>query len=140
MMKNMSIFSTIVPLLLVLSAGCNGVNYDYTDLEGNVSVDGTVLTEGSLAFYPQDAGKGKGVFVPIGANGLYKAEKVPIGKTQVTITSMKKSGKKEISFGQEMDEMVSVIPERYKGGGIVAEILPGQTELNFELTSKPPAK
>ncbi|MDR1958376.1 MAG: hypothetical protein LBQ54_04950 [Planctomycetaceae bacterium] len=137
MRKNHCVLLTIL-LLPLVSAGCNQVRYDYTNLTGKVSVDGTALTtEGSITFYPQDAGKGKGVFTPIGTDGFYKAEKVPLGKTLVKVTSTRKSGKKVIVFGQEMDEFVSALPEHYNQGGIWYDISAGQTELNIELTSKP---
>jgi hypothetical protein len=131
-LSNTNIFAIVV-LLLALS-GCNRIGYDYTDLKGKVTVDGVVLTEGSLAFFPEDSGKGKGVFVQIGTNGLYNAPKVPLGKTRITVTAMKKSGKKINVFDREMDEMISVIPEQYKSG-ILIDISSGQTELNIELNS-----
>ena len=115
-------------------SGC-GPKFPSTHLSGRVSVDGKVLSSGSIMFAPTESGTGSGVLVFINPDGTYAAERVPLGKVRVTISSEEKTGKKAKGpTGEEVDAVVSIIPAS-KAGGIVIDVTSGQTVCDFEWES-----
>ena len=118
----------------VVLGGC-GTKYPSTILKGKVSVDGEIVTEGSITFAPTESGFGSGVRVFIEPDGTYTAKDIPVGKVRVTIISDKKTGKKTKGmFGEEVDEVASIIPASKKEG-VYIDIVAGQTVCDFEWES-----
>ncbi|MDR3198539.1 MAG: YgdI/YgdR family lipoprotein [Planctomycetaceae bacterium] len=132
-MKTLLLFITVL-LPVFLITGC-GSNYTGVDLTGKITVDGTPIENGFVSFTPSEGNRGTGVRVPI-SNGNYAAKHVPVGKTRVSFTAVKKTGKKTKGLGgEDVDEQVSIIPGKYKEG-METEIIVNQQTLDFELTTK----
>jgi len=133
MNTKMLCWSVFVCLAFCLS-GC-GSGYPATNLTGKVSVDGQAITEGSITFIPTESGCGSGVRVFLQSDGAYSAKDVPLGTVRVTVIATKKTGNKTKGMlGEEVDEVVSVIPAS-KSQGVNVTIAQGQTVCNFEWES-----
>ena len=133
MNTKMLCWSVFVGGALCLS-GC-GPGYSATNLTGKVSVDGQAVTEGSITFIPTESGCGSGVRVFLRPDGTYSAKDVPLGTVRVTVIATKKTGNKTKGiFGEEVDEVASVIPAS-KSQGINVAVVQGQTVCNFEWES-----
>jgi hypothetical protein len=70
----------LVLFVLVGLAGCSGTTSTVT---GKVSYKGTLLKGGNITFLGEE-GKGS-VSGPIGEDGSYKLEKVPVGEAKITV-------------------------------------------------------
>ncbi|MDR2643710.1 MAG: hypothetical protein LBC74_13055 [Planctomycetaceae bacterium] len=134
-LKKISYVIVLLFVVLLLSGCLSGSSYQTTDLDGVVTIDGVPVNDGMLSFAPTSGAGGRGVRTNIVA-GKYTAKKVPVGEVDVTFTAVKKTGKKFQAMGVEVDEQISIVPEKYKEG-IKIEIITGQKKHDFILTSTP---
>jgi hypothetical protein len=131
----LSVAWLVVATILV---GCGGSTGPKTvAVTGNITLDGTPLSEGSINFLPAD-----GVGVPSGAkiaNGTYRAE-VPLGDKRVEIRSPQVVGQKVAYEGDpnspKIDLFEERIPARYNSQTeLKATIAATNKPVNFDLES-----
>ncbi len=116
----------------LLASGCGESGPERLAASGEVTLDGQPLETGSIAFIPAEGTQAPSVGGTI-ENGRYElpAEKgALVGKYNVRITSMQKTGKQIEAGSPEppgtmVDEVKQVIPPRYNT----------ETELTAEVTA-----
>jgi len=123
----------VLALLCVGLPGCGAENG--TKVIGTVTLDGTPLAEGAIAFVPAD-GKTASSAGTI-SNGLYSVE-LPPGPKKVEITASKVVGQRQAYEGQPDSPMVditeSIIPDRYnRRSELTIEVQPGKNTQDFDL-------
>ncbi len=120
-------------ILPFLVAGCGGNDFSYpcTTLKGVVKIEGRPIEKGSVTFVPLGPGQAVGAAI---RNGEYVAKGVPLGTVIVTFNAMLPSGKLIDVYGAPCAELVNVIPAKYQTG-VHLEVIAGQEEQTFELTS-----
>ncbi|HVJ84062.1 MAG TPA: carboxypeptidase-like regulatory domain-containing protein, partial [Caulifigura sp.] len=70
---------------LLLSSGCAKVReIEYAPAEGKVTLDGTPLQDGIVSFESSDTGFS--AMSTLDGDGMFRIEKVPVGKYAVTIS------------------------------------------------------
>ena len=118
-------------LALLLLAGCSGTS-GRQSLEGNVTLDGEPLPEGGISFRPLPGTRGPtaGGKISEGKFSVSPGKGTFVGTFRVEITASRKTGRKKLDpiMGDEVDEMVQFIPERYNR----------QSELRAEVTAEGP--
>ena len=128
-----------VALVLVGSfSGCVGASgdgsakYESARLEGEVTLDGKPLEEGSVEFVPQDQ-KAPPVTVPI-LKGRYVAPKVGLGKVIAIISGAKQERPAVIDSSYSPPPTIA-IPERYQKG-MPIEVKADKSDQDFAMSSK----
>lgn len=128
--------------LLIVCIGCGSGAPPRASVSGRVSVDGVPVEDGSISFVPTNGNTGPTAGGSI-VNGRYSiaAAKGPApGWNLVVISGSKKTGKKVPSGVVPqaiVDEIVSVVPERYHTDSTLnRELRPGVNTVDFELTAK----
>ena len=122
-----------------------------SQVNGTVTADGELVTEGKVTFYP--TGGGRPSHGTIGEDGTYTmmteklGDGVPPGSYKVTIEAKKKLGPEEVTpanltpeelseFVPKARKVVWVIPEKHsvlRSSTITAEVKPGEdNEINFD--------
>ncbi|PQO25036.1 carboxypeptidase regulatory-like domain-containing protein [Blastopirellula marina] len=120
---------TLTACVAVLGiVGCVGSDPNFATVEGNVTIDGQPAEGLEVTFEPES---GRPAIGYTNAQGHYELqytanqEGASLGKYRVRI---------DVPSGSETKAR---IPTRYNAKTeLVAEVTPGQNELNFELTSK----
>jgi hypothetical protein len=123
-------------MVLALVMGCNSgkSTLGTANLEGNVTLDGKAINEGTLQFMPREKGQANPSMAQI-VNGRYVAVGVPKGKVQVLLTALRKTGRMIKEYDETRPEVVSLIPEKYRSG-IEINVTGDDPNKNFELKSK----
>jgi hypothetical protein len=119
-------------------AGCGAKSAP--SVHGKVTLDGESVTEGSIAFYPQDAkGPKAAAAIESGVYAISPEDKLSPGKYRVEISWRRPTGKKMPSAdpGITVDETREAVPAKYNTDStLIAEIGSGETEKDFVLSSK----
>jgi hypothetical protein len=134
-----------VGAMLIAAALLSGCGTGKVAVEGEVTVDGTPVEEGSITFDPGD-GKGPSTGATI-VDGYYRLEG-PAGATPgakiVRIRAFRKTGRKIASGppsppGTLVDEIVQYVPAAYNDRTTLRPEIAGESEvhLDFPLKSKP---
>ena len=124
--------ATALAVLVVLGSGCSTrPNQPTARLAGTVSLNGQAVSEGNIQFHPVEAERGI-VQVEI-RDGRYAAA-IPQGPVVVLLNATRTTGRKVQQYSEEVPEVVSVIPPKYRPG-IPLEVTGDDPALNFELTS-----
>ena len=141
-MKRYTVFDRLshaAAMLLLLAAGC-GTAYDGPPrgaVQGKISIAGEPLEYGAITFYPTEGTQGPtaGAEVKDGQYDLPERSGPVVGKNRIEITGSKSTGRTtRISTGQEIPEMIPVVPPEYNTEStLVKEIQSGQNTLDFEL-------
>jgi hypothetical protein len=123
---------------LLALAGCG--KGSAPSVHGKVTLDGESVTQGSISFFPE-AVKGPRAAAAIeqGVYALAPHEKLTPGKYRVEISWRKPTGKKIPSAdpGIMIDETREAVPTKFNSDStLIAEIAHGETEKDFDLTSK----
>jgi hypothetical protein len=111
-------------------------------LEGTVTVDGTPLPEGSIAFIPKGETKSPtcGGTISEGRFSILPTQGAGCGTFRVEITAIRSSGKKirHPQSGNMMDEFVQYIPARYNEKSELTATVgsSGANSFDFSLKSK----
>lgn len=137
------IFRLALVLIISSTCGCGG-EVRRAAVSGTITVDGTPLTKGSIAFVPSGENKGPAAGAKI-INGSYVVaqEKGPfIGTNRVMITSIKPSGRMvpdiENPGGPPIAEISQFIPARYNDESLLErDVAKGKNEFHFELELEP---
>jgi len=135
----------VAGLLGCLAGGCGTAQGpERAAVEGEVTLDGNPIEQGSIAFHP--AGKTQGMVAggPItgGRYSISAAEGPAVGQNRVEIHASKKTGRKIPDPyggpGQTMDETVEAVPQQYNTRStLVRQVEPGKKNtLDFELTTR----
>jgi hypothetical protein len=125
--------SLVVVAISTLLAGCQrGPGYDFTNLEGSVTVAGRPLTEGSVRFLPRAAGQGS----PVGAeihDGKYAVQHVPLGELDVQFVAIRKTERlPDDANGMQQWAIENLIPEAAREGQVI-KVERGQSRCDFRL-------
>jgi hypothetical protein len=124
---------------LALALGCGGGGADEgttATVSGAVSYDGRPVENGSIKFVSTEANGGTGS----GAikDGRYTATKVPVGKTQVSISGFKVLGTRKLIDGQggpEVPNVQEIIPAKYNSKSeLTFEASRGENSKDWELS------
>lgn len=129
--RRVRICMLVLTMPLAILAGCGGQGYSTARVEGQVTVDGQPLTQGTLSFTPLQSERGAGVSAPIEA-GRYVAVKVPQGRVRVGFQAVKETGRTVMQFGKPYPETVNAIPDKYRAG-IEIEIAGDEANKDFNL-------
>ena len=119
---------------LLAVAGCGGLGYPVSTVEGTITVDGAPIEAGTVSFSPLESNTGQAISAQIHA-GKYRSEKVPRGKSLVIISAFKDVGEKHVEFGITYPKLKNMIPEKYAAGIELNVDAPKLTH-DFELVSK----
>jgi len=133
----------LFPVLVLALSGCGGSNR--VAVKGKVTLDGTPLEKGYIAFYPEDGQGGT-----IGGNiidGEYTIPDVPLGKKKVqgTLTdvvaspaenpgkSRQDANAERLKKMKKRDRAARSAPQNLMGNNRIVEISRGMEDLNIEL-------
>jgi hypothetical protein len=127
----------------VLAVGCGGT-YD-SSVHGTVSLDGSNLTSGIVAFYPTTGGPT--AYAYIGADGEYvvrtgREEGLPSGEYGISVTANEAPTSATRADGGPPPPGKMITPVWYRSkdtSGLSRTVESGDNEINLELTSQPPA-
>ena len=138
------VFSALVLCCFLLS-GCGKDGLNRASVSGTVTLDGTPVADGHVTFNPEP-----GTACPTVAgtikDGSYvipaKSGPVP-GNYTVTVTASAPTGKKVkatvMGVEKEVDEVKSIIPDKYTGRGgqspLTAAIVQGKNTVDLKLES-----
>ncbi|HKB03979.1 MAG TPA: hypothetical protein VKD90_17280 [Gemmataceae bacterium] len=126
--RNLGATSLLISLLILPAAagdktGKSGI------IEGKVIYKGLPIPAGTVSFHATDGTK---VTASLKADGTYRAEKVPVGKTRVTIETESARPK-----GKDKDAPKYVkIPQKYAGAntsGLEIVVAAGKQTTDFDL-------
>ena len=126
---------TVYPFLI----GC-GTAYDGPPrgaAHGKITIGGEPLEYGAINFYPTEGTQGPTAGAEI-KDGRYELPEVKgpvVGRQRVEITGSKSTCKTtRISTGQEIPEMVPVVPPEYNTNSeLIRDIVSGDNALDFTL-------
>jgi hypothetical protein len=129
-------------ILSIALSGCGGA-YD-SAVTGLVTLDGTPVPRGTVAYSPQ--GGGPAAFGLIGADGTYllrtgREEGLPAGQYSVTVAANEQANWDPSKGGGPPPPGKPITPEWYRDvatSGLSFNVEPGDQEINLELNSKPP--
>ena len=122
---------------IVCQLGCGGEDGPATEMvSGTVTLDGAALENGQIRFSPVDglSSGGAGII----ANGKYSV-KTPHANMKVEIMSFQEIPGKMIepNPGEKIPATKQIIPTKFnQNSELTADVKAGQTEFDFELTSK----
>jgi hypothetical protein len=112
-------------------------------VEGKVTLDGTEVSEGSIAFYPVGNTKGPSAGGPVrGGRYSIRAEQGPVvGRNRVEIHASRKTGRKVQAPmsdpGVMTDEIAEAVPARYNTQSTQEiDVQPGSNVQDFAMASK----
>ncbi len=136
MLRSWQIF-VFALLLCGTVAGCGKSGPARASVSGTVTFDGAPVEEGMIEFIPFPGVVGPPVQIAI-KDGKFSSPKdsgPTVGKNNVQITAMKKTGKKvKTIMGEESDEVVQYIPPQYNQlTQLNTEITTGTNNVDFEL-------
>jgi hypothetical protein len=127
----------VAAALVGLSGGCGSsggaaANYESARLEGEVTLDGKPLEEGTIQFVPQDQ-KAPPVQATI-LKGRYVAPKVGLGKA-IALLTVEPPARPAVVDSSYTPPPVTTIPERYKKG-LPVEVKGDKSDQDFAMSSK----
>ncbi|SIO55922.1 hypothetical protein SAMN05444166_5161 [Singulisphaera sp. GP187] len=127
----------IVAAVVGLVGGCGSgggasAKYESARLEGEVTLDGKPLDEGSIQFVPSNA-EAPPVTVPI-LKGRYVAPKVGVGKVTVILSGATAERPAVVSSNYTPPPSAT-IPARYKNG-LPIEVKADKADQDFAMSSK----
>lgn len=117
-------------------AGCGRVEkptFPSASIEGEVTLDGTAVSTGSLQFVPPADVRGQVAQTKI-VNGKYKAQDVALGKVRVMFNITRETGKMITEYSTPYPEVENLVPPQYRDG--VELIVTGDDKHAFHLTTK----
>lgn len=127
----------MVPIIaLGLAAGCSQAessNYQSARLEGEVTVDGQPIEDGTVQFVPADLANGPITQATI-MKGRYVAAKVPLGKVTAVLHANPPAPPAQVTSEYHPPKTVG-IPERYKSGFPI-EVKENKADQDFPMSSK----
>lgn len=127
----------LIPLVaLGLSAGCSksaDMNYQSARLEGEVTVDGQPIEDGTVQFVPANLADGPITQASI-MKGRYVAAKVPLGKVTAILHANPPAPPAQITSDYHPPKTVG-IPSRYKSGFPI-EVKENKADQDFPMSSK----
>ena len=123
--------------LLLISCGTSYDGPPRGAVQGKITIAGEPLEYGAINFYPTEGTQGPtaGAEIKDGWYELPEARGPVVGRQRVEITGSKSTSKTtRISTGQEIPEMVPVVPSKYNTNSeLVREIESGDNTLDFSL-------
>ncbi len=131
-----------VSIALLLLGGC-GRHGNHAAVDGQVTLDGEPLAQGSILFVPMEGTQG----VPTGADIKAGHYRLPITKgpavgwNRVEITAVRPSGKMAADPmglpGQQREMYVSAVAARFNTNSMLKiEVTPGDNTANFDVTAE----
>jgi hypothetical protein len=124
---------------LASASGCSRAANTRAAVSGTVRIDGDLLKEGAIAFFPIEGTKGpsSGGTIVAGKYDIPRDKGPTVGKNRVEIRAFRPSGKKVPDIwkpGEQMDEMVMALgPEYNDHSTLVKDIVQGQNQADFDL-------
>jgi len=118
--------------------GCSSTPTDSGVLEGQVTLDGAAVDDGTITFLPVDgASATSGGFIK---QGKFDVKNVPLGKAKVSITAVKVVGSKPVYNTPNSPVMpitVNPIPKKYnEKTELVFDVQPGMNRNDWHLTTR----
>ena len=135
-------FRRAVFLTLVMTIGCSKpVEFQRGEVGGTVTLDGQPLEEGTISMFPDVKVKGTRVQAKIvaGKFSFSKNDGPAAGANRVSISAVKKTGKKISVEGVETEESVESIPWQYNEVTMLTadvKVGPAKNDFKFELKSQ----
>lgn len=127
----------LLPLVVCLITGCDSADSNTGIVQGTITIDGQLPAKGSMSFSPLD-----GSSPTAGCNiveGRYEAI-VPLGTAKVEIRVPKQVGERKIRNTPDSPVrpvIEEVLPPKYNDQTeLEVDVVPGETECNFDLSSK----
>jgi len=123
-------------LTLTLAIGCSGgenTNYKSARLEGEVTVDGQPIEDGTVQFIPANPSDGPITQATI-MKGRYVASKVPLGKVTAVLHATPPAPPAQVSSDYYPPKTVG-IPDRYKSG-FPLDVKENKADQDFSMSSK----
>jgi len=129
------VFAAAVPL----GCGSKGARYG---VEGTVTLNGSPVDGGKILFLPVDEDGAKAHADIVGGKYALDTTNGPnAGKYKVSIVWYKKTGKKVINDGNEVDETQQVVPGHYNVTSTTfIDIKPEKNTYAFDMKGAPPTK
>ncbi|MEX0794077.1 MAG: hypothetical protein WD045_13155, partial [Pirellulaceae bacterium] len=133
-------------VVLAVCLGC-GQSYEgprRAPVQGQVSLDGKAVSQGTIEFVPAvgTAGPTAGSRIIDGKFEISEAKGPVLGKYQVRISAFGPTGRKMTAgsqgpAGAMVDEIGEMLPSKYNTESTLErEIVAGENQLDFELTTK----
>ena len=126
---------TVFPPLIGCGTSSDGLQR--AAVHGQITVGGEPLEYGAIKFYPTEGTQGPstGTQIKSGQYAISKKKGPVVGKNRIEITGSKSTGKTtRISTGQEIPEMVPVVPPEYNTNSeLIRDIKLGDNTLDFTL-------
>lgn len=124
-------------------SGCGGT-YE-SSIEGVVTLDGTIVPRGLVAFHP--VSPGPAAYAVIDENGAYvvrtgRESGLPSGEYLVTVIANELPTVERSASGGPPPPGKPITPPWYRTketSGLKFNVAPGSNEINLELTKQPPA-
>lgn len=131
-------------LVLLMLTGCGGPGGPPRGaVEGEVTLDGTAIEQGSINFLPTGGTQGPatGASITNGRYSLSASEGPVVGRNRVEICAPHKTGRKVLAPlgnpGEMTDEVVELFPAKYNTQSTLQrDVKPGDNTLDFKLTTK----
>lgn len=122
---------------LLLASGCGEAessNYKSARLEGEVTVDGQPIDEGTIQFIPANTEDGPITQAAI-LKGRYVANKVPLGRVTAVLRATPPPPPAQVTSDYYPPETAVGIPERYSSGFPI-DVKEDKADQDFPMTSK----
>ena len=126
----------IVSLTVVVFGCSSGPGYPTAVVEGEVTVDGNPIPQGTMTFTPLEIA-GTAVTAQIN-NGRYKADDVPAGAVRVSFNCTRETGRMitDQESGETFPEVVHLVPPRFVSQGVEISVAEEKDEHDFRLTTR----
>jgi hypothetical protein len=127
---------------LLAAAGCGGP-YD-SSAHGVVTLDGTAVPRGLVAFHPASTGPAAYAIISEGAYEVFTGREkgLPSGEYLVSVAANEAPAIAQTATGGAPPPGKPITPQWYRSkqtSGLKFTVKPGGNEINLELSSKPPA-
>lgn len=134
-MKSMTgLLFTFLIALTICGCAAEKPKFPSTSVDGEVTIDGAPVKEGTLQFMPAPETKGQVSQANI-VDGKFAAKNVPIGKLRVMFNITRKTGKMITEYSTPYPEVVDMVPENYRNG--IEVTVKEKDTMAFNLESKP---
>jgi hypothetical protein len=130
-------YPVAITLFIVVVSGCwSGPGYPTAVVEGEVTVDGQPLSQGTMTFTPLQIA-GKAVTAKID-NGRYTAVGVPAGRVRVSFNATRETGRMltDQESGETFPEVVHLVAPRFVSQGVEISVAEEKDQHDFGLTAR----
>jgi hypothetical protein len=135
------VVSFIIACYALIVAGCSGDGVQRAEVSGTVTLNGELVREGSINFFPTDGAKGPeaGGAIVDGKYHIPRAKGPVVGMNRVELRAFQKTGKQiqdpTAKPGTMTEEIANIFPPEFNRESVLKkEIQPGKnTDVDFKL-------